>query len=64
MAHKYTAKLYYGERVIADNSGDDIEQLYIWMIVQANGKLGDVHGEVMDNQTQKIIRQFRKSPAE
>ena len=60
----YSAKVYCNEEVIAHKTGDDIEQLYIWMLGQTGGNFGDVHGEIIDNKTKKIIKTFRKSDIE
>jgi len=64
MSKKYIAKIFFGDRETLDKSGDDAEQLYIWMLTQANGKMGDVHGEILDSETQKVVRKFRKCPPE
>lgn len=60
--NKYTAKLYLAKDEIVDSEGDDIDKLYSWMLAQAEGKFGSVHGEIIDNKTNKVVRQFRKSP--
>jgi hypothetical protein len=62
MSDKYTAKVYYGNEEFIEKSSDDVEMLNEWMLVQANGKFGDIHGEIIDNHTQKVVNKFRKSP--
>lgn len=62
MAKKYMAKLYFGDRETIDESGDDVEQLYVWLLTQANDKLGDVHGEIISNDTQEVVKKFKKCP--
>ena len=58
----YIAKLYVGQAVVASESGNDETALYEWMLAQAQGVLGDVHGEVIDNETGKVVQRFCKSP--
>ena len=59
---KYLAKIYLEDDEIEDNSGDDIDELYAWMLVRAEGKFGSVHGEIIDSKSNKVVRQFRKTP--
>lgn len=59
---KYTAKIYLAKDEIEDSTGDDIDELYAWMLTRAEGQFGNVHGEIIDNKTKKIVRQFRKAP--
>ncbi|KTD27162.1 MULTISPECIES: hypothetical protein [Legionella] len=61
MGKQYTANAYCNEEKIATKEGDDIDQLYAWMVLQANGNFGDVHGEIIDNTTNKIVRKFQKA---
>jgi hypothetical protein len=62
MKFHYTAKFYIDKQEIAHESGDDLDQLYDWMIIKAQGQFGDLHGEVIDNKTGKVVKAFRKSP--
>lgn len=59
---KYTAKIYLGSDEVMHNTGNDVDELYEWMLVQAQGKFGDIHGELIENKTSKVVRRFRKSP--
>jgi hypothetical protein len=59
---KFTAKVYLGNDEVTHNSGDDADELYDWMLAQSQGKFGDLHGELIDNKTNKVVRRFRKSP--
>lgn len=59
---KYTAKVFLGDDEFAHQDGDDIEHLNEWMLIQAQGKFGDVHGEIIENHTQKVVRRFRRAP--
>ncbi|HXW60121.1 MAG TPA: hypothetical protein VEK06_01150 [Myxococcota bacterium] len=61
-AYQYTAKLYIGKGLVNSQEGDDETVLYEWMLTQAQNLLGDVHGEVIDNRTHKVVQRFRKSP--
>lgn len=62
MKSSYTAKIYLGEDEILENSKNDIDELYAWMLGQAEGKFGNIHGEIIDNKTNTIVRKFRKAP--
>lgn len=62
MTSKYTAKIYLEKDEIMDNSGDDIDELYTWMICRAEGAFGNVHGQIIDNATQETVKRFRKAP--
>lgn len=62
MTLRYTAKLYFDEGEVAHESGDDIDALYNWMLVKAQGKFGNLNGEIIDNHSGKIVKAFRKSP--
>lgn len=62
MKHKYTAKIYLEKDEMMHNLGDDIDELYTWMLTLAEGQFGNVHGEIVDNHTQEIVRKFRKAP--
>lgn len=64
MTPNYTAKMYLDKDEILQNSGDDMDQLYTWMLAQAEDKFGNIRGEVIDNVTQEVVRQFRKVPPE
>ncbi|MGC1183249.1 hypothetical protein [Legionella sp.] len=57
----YIANVYCNEEKIASQSGDDIEQLNAWMLLQANGNFGDVHGEIIDMTTQEVVKTFQKT---
>lgn len=62
MKQKYTAKMYLGKEEIASKSGDDLDALYAWMLSHAEETFGNVHGEIIDDKTHEIVRQFRKAP--
>ncbi|WP_028388404.1 hypothetical protein [Legionella fairfieldensis] len=64
MNHQYTACVYCNEEKIATKMGDDVDKLYVWMLLQVNGNFGDVHGEIINNDTEEIVRTFRKSNIE
>jgi hypothetical protein len=66
MNHQYTAKIYSEDKEIAQKSGNDVEELYIWMLTSDNGRTpsSGTHGEIIDNHTQIVIRKFKKSPIE
>jgi hypothetical protein len=62
MAFHYTAKIYVDDSEVDHESGDDVDELYNWMLIKAQGKFGNFHGEIVDNKTQKVVRSFRKAP--
>ena len=64
MSEHYTAKMYCGAEEIAQKSGDDIEQLYVWLLAAANGPNGGSHGEIIDNETRQVVRHFKKRSVE
>lgn len=64
MNEQYTASVYCGEEQIANQAGNDLDVLYTWMLTRASTHIGNIHGEIIDNQTQKVIRTFRKSAIE
>lgn len=59
---KYTAKLYFAKDETDHLEGDDLDELYTWMLVQADSQFGSVSGEIIDNKTKKVVKQFRKAP--
>ncbi len=61
-AFRYTAKIYVDKGEVAHESGDDIDELYNWMLIKAQGKFGNLNGEIIDNKSGKVVRSFRKSP--
>lgn len=62
MSHKYTAKLYIGDEEIEDKSGENLDDLYSWLLSQAEDKFGNAHGKIIDNQSNQVVREFRKAP--
>ncbi len=58
---KFTAKVYCNEEMIASKTGDDIDDLFAWMIGHEAGNFGDVHGQIIDNNTLEVVKVFRKS---
>ncbi|KTC77085.1 hypothetical protein [Legionella brunensis] len=64
MNHHYTAKIYSDCEEMAQKTGNDIEELYVWMLTYDNGGGCGTHGEIIDNITQEIVRKFKKSPIE
>lgn len=60
----YTAKLYEAEQEIQRKSGDNLDELYVWMLAQAHGKPGNFSGDVINNQTEEVVRHFKKGHEE
>ncbi|HHF7373777.1 hypothetical protein SCQ64_05095 [Legionella pneumophila serogroup 1] len=64
MSKQYTAKIYCGSDEIARQSGDNMEQLYVWMLAYVEKISGEIHGEVTDNITHQVVSQFKKQSIE
>lgn len=64
MNEQYTASVYTGSEQFAKQVGNDLDELYTWMLIQGNVHFGDVHGEIIDNKTKKTLRTFRKCAIE
>ncbi len=62
MKHRYTARIFLEKDEIEGGYGDDLEDLYTWMLAQAEGKFGNVHGEIIDTTTNKVVKKFVKAP--
>lgn len=61
---KYTATIYGGDEILATNSSDDIEMLYLWMLTNDQCLYGDVHGQIIDNIDHEVVREFKKRSME
>ncbi|HHT0592224.1 TPA: hypothetical protein ACTXXA_002209 [Legionella anisa] len=64
MSEQFTANVFCKEKRIATQTGNDIDQLYTWMLIQVNGHFDDIRGEIIDNQTNNTVRTFRKASIE
>lgn len=64
MNEQFTAIVYCKDEKIATQTGNDLDKLYTWMLIQGNGYFSEIRGEIIDNQSQKIIRSFRKTSVE
>lgn len=64
MNEQFTAIVYYKDEQIATRPGNDIDKLYAWMLIQANGYVSEIRGEIIDNSSKKIIRSFCKTSVE
>ena len=62
MAFRYTATIYFDEGEVDHESGDDVDELYNWMLLKTQGEFGNFNGEIIDNKTGKTVKGFRKSP--
>lgn len=61
MDNQYLATLYCNEEKIATREGDDVDLLYAWMLSQVEDNFGNVHGDIIDSSTNKIVKTFQKS---
>jgi hypothetical protein len=64
MKNQYTAKIYCDSTEITHQSGNDLEKLHVWMLTYAENITGDLHGEIIDNITHQVIKQFKKRSPE
>ena len=64
MRKSYTATIYYEEEIIAYKQGEDADELYIWLLIQATRDAGNPRGEVVDDETKTVVKQFCKTPME
>ena len=64
MKHQYTAKMYLDDDEVIENSGDDLEQLSVWMDEQAESAFSTIKGEILDNKTHEVIKRFEFNPPE
>lgn len=64
MKHKYTAKIYFENDEVAENSADDIQQLITWMHNEAKTRSSDINGEIFDNTTHRIVKNIQYNPFE
>lgn len=64
MKHRYTAKILFVDGESLLNSADDIEELIMWMKSQTESSFGQTNGEIIDNQTQKVVKKFEYNPPE
>lgn len=62
MPRRYTAKIYVDDDIIEQKSGDDLDELYSWMMVKGQGKFGNLSGEITDDESGKVVKSFRKAP--
>ena len=62
MAFKYTAKIYFDDEEVMQEEGNDVDELYNWMLAKTQGKFGNFNGEIIDNKTGESIKGFRKAP--
>ncbi|MBA2650554.1 MAG: hypothetical protein H0U75_13370 [Legionella sp.] len=60
----YTATIFYEEEILAYKQGDNVEELYLWMLTHAHGHPGSIRGEIMELKSSTVIRKFRKSSTE
>lgn len=64
MKTKYIAKLYLGQEEISCREGDDVDELFSWMLTETQDKFGQHSGEIIENKTGNVVRSYRKAPVE
>lgn len=61
---EYTAIVSIGKKEVTRKSGNELDSLYAWMLSVAEGKTGHYKGQIIENKTKQIIKQFRTSSEE
>lgn len=62
MTYRYTAKIYQGDGEILVHSGNDMSDLMQWMHEQAETSYDEVLGEVIDNESKEVVKNFKYTP--
>ena len=62
MAFQYIARIYFDKKEIEHQDGNDVDELYSWMLIKTQDAFGNFHGEIIELKTGKTIRRFCKSP--
>lgn len=62
MKHRYTAKLYFEDGRVIENTSNDIDELTKWITDQAEATFSDVKGEIFDNHLHCIAKTIQFSP--
>ncbi|KTD61344.1 hypothetical protein Lsan_1845 [Legionella santicrucis] len=57
----YTAKIYFDDIEINQSSGNNLDSLFIWMLTQQKGEFGNYNGQITNNKTHLIEKEFRTS---
>ncbi len=55
----YTAKIYFDDIEIKQSSGNNLDSLFIWMLTQQDGEFGNYNGQITNNKTHLIEKEFR-----
>lgn len=64
MKPKYTAKVCFEDGTSIENFGHDPEQLITWMYDQAKAHSNQINGEIIDNNTHRVIKAIQYDPLE
>ncbi|GEM_PF-1070193 len=62
MKYTYTAKIYLEDGEVILHSGNNVEELMVWMHGQAEASFGDMNGEIIDNKTHHVVKHFQYTP--
>ena len=58
---QYVANIYSKKEKINTKSGDNMEEIYHWTLMQLEENFGDIHGEIVDSKTEEIVKKVCKS---
>ncbi len=56
MQARYSAKLYFDDELIKQKEGNDVAELQIWLIAEAESKMGNLNGKIIDNKTNEVVK--------
>lgn len=57
----YTARIYFDDIQIKECSGNNLDSLFIWMLSQQEREFGNYNGQITNNKTHLIEKEFRTS---
>jgi hypothetical protein len=55
----YTARIYFDDIEIKQSSGNNLDFLFIWMLTQQEKEFGNYNGQITNNNTHLIEKEFR-----
>ncbi|KTC73801.1 hypothetical protein Lbir_1063 [Legionella birminghamensis] len=57
----YTATVYFDSHIISTRSSDDLDDLFIWMLIEGDTNFGDSSGQIINNTNHEVVKKFRKN---
>ena len=62
--NQYLATVYIDGSVLQTRAGSDLDALEIWMLAEAQNGFGNLHGDIIDQETHQRVKSFRKTPVD